>query len=26
AEMSEYQFEVLIYETLNPKKCHTRLI
>ncbi|EOZ3115861.1 TPA: hypothetical protein ACGHYB_004450, partial [Shigella dysenteriae] len=25
-EMSEYQFEVLIYETLNPKKCHTRLI
>ncbi|EPX9236154.1 hypothetical protein ACW59E_004270, partial [Shigella boydii] len=24
--MSEYQFEVLIYETLNPKKCHTRLI
>ncbi|HBD0170597.1 TPA: hypothetical protein KFT88_004237, partial [Escherichia coli] len=26
AEMSEYQFEVFQYETLNPKKCHTRLI
>ncbi|EEQ9449382.1 hypothetical protein FKQ16_000790 [Escherichia coli] len=26
AEMSEYQFEVFQYETLNPKKCHARLI
>ncbi|EPY9097932.1 hypothetical protein PU849_06730 [Shigella dysenteriae] len=26
AEMSEYQFEVFQYETLNQKKCHTHLI